>query len=74
MFCECHYRPAYSGLQKQIEHTNEKQKRRGAKQWAEADQDIDDLIDCYRHVDTLFRQLQVSASIGQSIRRLTMLE
>jgi hypothetical protein len=49
-----------SGLQQQIDRIDEQQKRRGPKRYAEAAEDADDLIECYRRIDALFRQLQVS--------------
>jgi hypothetical protein len=37
----------------------EKQKRRGVNRYAEAEADMDDLIESYRQIEALFRQLQV---------------
>ncbi|KAG9125507.1 hypothetical protein FRC07_007309 [Ceratobasidium sp. 392] len=46
------------GLEKQIKHIHERQRRGAAKRYVEAADDIDDLIVCYRRIDALFRQLQ----------------
>jgi hypothetical protein len=64
----------YSGLQEQISHVNEQQKRRGLKRYIETVQDVEDIIRCYRRIETLFRQLQVSTGrIALRSERLRML-
>ncbi|KAG8705409.1 hypothetical protein FRC09_002970, partial [Ceratobasidium sp. 395] len=45
-------------------HINEKQERTRARAYVEADQDIDDLIECYRETDSLLRRLQCNATLN----------
>ncbi|KAG9120947.1 hypothetical protein FRC07_003306, partial [Ceratobasidium sp. 392] len=47
-----------------VKHIIEKQKRTKARAYVDAEQDIDDLIQCYRKVEELFRQLQSEAVLN----------
>ncbi|KAG8740896.1 hypothetical protein FRC10_003784 [Ceratobasidium sp. 414] len=47
-----------SGIEQQIDSINFKKARPGIQRSLEAQQDIDDLIGCYRRIEMLFRQLQ----------------
>jgi hypothetical protein len=62
-----------SGLEKEIRHINEQQQRWGPRRYAEATQDIDDLIGCYRRIETLFRQMQVQSTLVIKLRQRLIL-
>ncbi|KAG9075002.1 hypothetical protein FS749_013369, partial [Ceratobasidium sp. UAMH 11750] len=52
------------GLEKQINYIHERQQRGGVRGYAQAADDADDLISCYRRVDMLFRQLQNNMTLS----------
>jgi hypothetical protein len=50
----------YSAIQQEIKHIAEQQQRNLLSRIAKAEQDGDDIIRCYRRIEGLFRQLEVS--------------
>ncbi|KAG9124403.1 hypothetical protein FRC07_011748 [Ceratobasidium sp. 392] len=48
-------------LDQQVRYINEKQGRTKARSYVEAEADIEDIIRCYRRIDSLLRQVEVSA-------------
>ncbi|KAG9084970.1 hypothetical protein FS749_004780, partial [Ceratobasidium sp. UAMH 11750] len=53
-----------SGIKQQIDAINLKKARLGPLRFLEAQQDVDDLIGCYRRIEMLFRQLQNNAVLS----------
>jgi hypothetical protein len=53
--------PFGSALQQQIDRIDRKKKCWGVRRYTEAEQDAEDLVECYRRIEGLFRRLQVSA-------------
>ncbi|KAG9085256.1 hypothetical protein FS749_004585, partial [Ceratobasidium sp. UAMH 11750] len=53
-----------SGIEQQIDAINLKKTRLGPQRFLEAQQDMDDLIGCYRRIEMLFRQLQNNAVLS----------
>jgi hypothetical protein len=55
-----------SAVQEEVYRLNAKQKRPALSRYAKAADDRDDILECYRRIETHFRQLQVS--IWQTLR------
>ncbi|KAG9089287.1 hypothetical protein FS749_001452 [Ceratobasidium sp. UAMH 11750] len=53
-----------SGIEQQIDAINLKKVRLGPQRLFEAQQDMDDLVGCYRRIEMLFRQLQNNAVLS----------
>ncbi|KAG9087798.1 hypothetical protein FS749_002636, partial [Ceratobasidium sp. UAMH 11750] len=53
-----------SGIEQQIDVINLKKDRQGLDRFLNTRQDIDDLAECYRRIETLFRQLQSNAVLS----------
>ncbi|KAG9119521.1 hypothetical protein FRC07_005417, partial [Ceratobasidium sp. 392] len=51
-------------LKKQAEYANERQQRRRSDRYVNADQDVDDIIECYRRIEALFRLLHNDAMLN----------
>jgi hypothetical protein len=51
----------HSAVQTEVSHLNAKQKRGGPSRLVAAANDKDDIFECYRRIESHFRQLQVSA-------------
>jgi hypothetical protein len=49
-----------SAIEEQVEHIQRKQKRAKGRSLVNALEDEEDMIGCYRRIEALFRQLQVS--------------
>ncbi|KAG8713740.1 hypothetical protein FRC09_018377 [Ceratobasidium sp. 395] len=50
-------------LKRQVEYINAKQSRTEARILVDGEQDLDDIMRCYREVDTLFQRLQTKAAL-----------
>ncbi|QRV84807.1 Vegetative incompatibility protein HET-E-1 [Ceratobasidium sp. AG-Ba] len=54
----------FNAMQDQIDHINRKQQRRRLNRCAEATEDISDIIECYRRIESYFRRLHTHASLS----------
>ncbi|KAG8701130.1 hypothetical protein FRC09_005542 [Ceratobasidium sp. 395] len=53
-----------SAIQDQINHINQKQQRRVLGRYTGVGQDEDDIIECYRRIESHFRRLQINATMS----------
>ncbi|KAG8715036.1 hypothetical protein FRC08_011073 [Ceratobasidium sp. 394] len=51
-------------LSRQADHIGDKQRRTRTERYLDAEQDIDDLMECYRRIETMLKKLQVNAILN----------